>query len=69
LAWQPNNASDTHYKVLSQHAESGRFFKTECGDGFKLDRTFMAWLKDGKEKTMGEAADEWLRRVAIKRQE
>jgi hypothetical protein len=46
-----------------------RFFKTECGDGFKLDRTFMAWLKDGKEKTMGEAADEWLRRVAIKRQE
>ncbi|HEX3416634.1 MAG TPA: DUF6434 domain-containing protein [Stellaceae bacterium] len=46
-----------------------RFFKAECGDGFKLDRTFMAWLKDGKEKTMGEAADEWLRRVAIKRQE
>jgi hypothetical protein len=28
-----------------------RFFKAECGDGFKFDRTFMAWLKDGKEKT------------------
>jgi hypothetical protein len=36
-----------------------RFFKAECGAGFRFDRTFMAWLKDGKEKTMGDAADEW----------
>jgi hypothetical protein len=51
-----------------------RFFKAECGDGFKFERTFMAWLKDGKDKngkdkTMGDAADEWLRRAATKRQE
>jgi|ERR1700730_15699740 hypothetical protein len=40
-----------------------RFFKAECGDGFKFDRPFMAWLIDGTEKTMGDAADEWLRRM------
>jgi hypothetical protein len=44
-----------------------RFFKAECGDRFKFDRAFMAWLKDGSEKTMGAAADEWLQREAVKR--
>ena len=39
-----------------------RFFKAECGSHFKFDRPFMAWLKDGKPKTMGDAADEWLKR-------
>jgi Domain of unknown function (DUF6434) len=39
-----------------------RFFKAECGDVFKFDRAFMAWLKDSAVKTMGDAADEWLRR-------
>jgi len=38
------------------------FFKAQCGDDFKFDRRFMAWLKGGAAKTMGEAADEWLRR-------
>lgn len=41
-----------------------RFFKAECGDGFRFDRSFMAWLIDGTEKTMGDAADEWCRRSA-----
>jgi hypothetical protein len=40
-----------------------RFFETECGHQFKFDRSFMAWLKDGSAKTMGDAADEWLRRA------
>jgi Domain of unknown function (DUF6434) len=40
-----------------------RFFKKECGDGFKFDRSFMAWMKNGKRKTMGAAATEWLRRA------
>ncbi len=44
-----------------------RFFKAECGDGFKFDRAFMAWLIDGRAKTMGDAAHEWVRRAAIKR--
>ena len=39
-----------------------RFFRVECGPNFVFDRPFMAWLKDGMEKTMGAAADEWLRR-------
>lgn len=41
-----------------------RFFKSECGDAFRFDRPFMAWLKNGTQKTMGDAADEWLRRAA-----
>ena len=43
-----------------------RFFKAQCGDDFKFDRSFMAWLKDGSAKTMGAAADEWLRRRAAR---
>jgi Domain of unknown function (DUF6434) len=45
-----------------------RFFTAECGSHFKFDRPFMAWLKDGSKKTMGDAADEWQRRAAAKRQ-
>ena len=39
-----------------------RFLKAECGDGFKFDRPFMAWIKSGAPRTMGDVADEWLRR-------
>jgi hypothetical protein len=38
-----------------------RFFKSQCGANFKFDRPFMAWLKSGTPKTMGDAADEWSR--------
>jgi hypothetical protein len=41
-----------------------RFFKAQCGEAFKFDRPFMTWMKDGSIKTMGDAADEWLRRKA-----
>ena len=44
-----------------------RFLIRECGDAFKFDRPFMAWLKDGVEKTLRDAADEWRRRQAEKR--
>ena len=44
-----------------------RFFKRECGDRFRFDRDFMAWMKNGKRKTMGDAAKEWLRRAASER--
>ena len=46
-----------------------RFFKQECGGAFKFDRPFMAWLRDGTAKTMGDAADEWLRRQAAKQRQ
>lgn len=39
-----------------------RFLIAECGDAFAFDRAFMAWIKDGAEKTMGDVADEWNRR-------
>ena len=41
-----------------------RFFHAECGEQFKFDRPFMAWLKTAVGQTMGDAADEWLRREA-----
>jgi hypothetical protein len=39
-----------------------RFLVRECGPEFRFDRDFMAWIKDGATKTMGEVADEWRRR-------
>lgn len=39
-----------------------RFLRRVCGDDFKFDRSFMAWIKDGAPKTMGDVAAEWLRR-------
>jgi hypothetical protein len=39
-----------------------RFFRAQCGDHFKFDRAFMAWMKGAKSKTMGDAVKEWLRR-------
>lgn len=39
-----------------------RFLRAACGADFKFDRPFMRWIKDGTDKTMGQVADEWLRR-------
>lgn len=39
-----------------------RFLKQHCGPGFRFDRAFMAWVKNGVPKTMGEVALEWQRR-------
>lgn len=39
-----------------------RFLEESCGPDFKFNREFMAWIKDGKPKTMGDVAQEWLRR-------
>jgi hypothetical protein len=44
-----------------------RFFKAECGDGFTFDRSFRDWLKVSRGKTLGDAADEWNRRQAPRR--
>jgi hypothetical protein len=40
-----------------------RFFQSQCGAHFKFERPFMAWLKDGAGKTMGDAVKEWQRRA------
>ncbi|MFJ4143618.1 DUF6434 domain-containing protein [Pseudomonas sp. NPDC089734] len=39
-----------------------RFMTEHCGPDCKFDRPFMAWITDGKEKTMGDVANEWLSR-------
>ncbi|MEH6631439.1 MAG: DUF6434 domain-containing protein [Halopseudomonas aestusnigri] len=39
-----------------------RFMKKECGEDFKFNRPFMAWIKGGNPKIMGDIADEWLKR-------
>ncbi len=41
-----------------------RFLTAQCGKDFAFDRAFMAWVKDGTAKTMGDVADEWTRRRA-----
>jgi hypothetical protein len=39
-----------------------RFLTAQCGPAFKFDRGFMAWIKDGAAKTMGDVAREWTQR-------
>jgi Domain of unknown function (DUF6434) len=39
-----------------------KVFSLECDADFKFDRTFMAWLEKDARRTMGGAADDWLRR-------
>jgi hypothetical protein len=57
--------SDTPVTATYRNTQNvRRFFKSVCGDHFKFDRPFLQWLKDGEEKTMGDAAKEWLRREA-----
>ncbi|MGF6773625.1 hypothetical protein P3T18_006139 [Paraburkholderia sp. GAS199] len=41
-----------------------RFLTAECGPDFRFDRDFMAWVKNGVSKNMGDVADEWSRRRA-----
>jgi Domain of unknown function (DUF6434) len=38
-----------------------RFLTGVCGSDFKFDRAFMAWMKNGEVKTMGDVAAEWTR--------
>ena len=39
-----------------------RFLMAQCGPKFEFDRAFMARIKDGSLKTMGDVADDWTRR-------
>jgi hypothetical protein len=41
-----------------------RFLRAQCGEDFRFDVPFMAWIRNGKSKTLGDVADEWLRRKA-----
>ena len=43
-----------------------RFLRAQCGPAFRFDRQLMRWIKDGRAKTMGDVADQWMRRQATK---
>ena len=56
---EPSTLVDHRYRN-TQNVQ--RFFVNACGPSFKFDRDFMAYLKDGQVKTMGDAASEWINR-------
>ncbi|AVF34405.1 DUF6434 domain-containing protein [Rahnella sikkimica] len=39
-----------------------RFMVEQCGEAFRFDRDFMAWIRNDVPKTLGDVADEWTRR-------
>ncbi|NVZ50577.1 hypothetical protein HX792_09545 [Pseudomonas sp. B6002] len=39
-----------------------RFMLEHCGPAFKFDRAFMAWIRNGQPKTLGDVVQEWQRR-------
>ena len=42
-----------------------RFMIEQCGADFRFDRSFMAWVRNGLPKSMGEVVDEWKARYKI----
>ena len=62
--WHCNKISDTTHINESYKSTQNvrRYFKSRCGDHFKFDRSFMAWMKENSGKTMGDAVAEWSRR-------
>lgn len=39
-----------------------RFMKAECSEAFRFDREFIAWIRDGEPKTLGDIVNEWKQR-------
>lgn len=39
-----------------------RFMLKECGEDFRFDREFMAWIRNYVAKSLGDVVDEWKRR-------
>ena len=50
---------DNHYRN-TQNVR--RFLTEQCGEDFRFDRDFMAWIRNEVPKTLGDVADEWKRR-------
>ncbi|QLG93669.1 hypothetical protein HZF02_17690 [Pseudomonas yamanorum] len=63
---------DWHSHVITRGTEVSRHYKNtqnvrrfmleHCGAAFKFDRAFMAWIRNGMPKTMGDVVDEWKQR-------
>ncbi|MGG6136005.1 DUF6434 domain-containing protein [Pantoea allii] len=39
-----------------------RFMVAQCGETFRFDREFMAWIRNDIAKNLGDVVDEWKRR-------
>lgn len=42
-----------------------RFMIKACGDDFRFNREFMAWIRNDVPKTLGDVVDEWKRRQSL----
>lgn len=42
-----------------------RFMIKACGDDFRFDREFMAWIRNDVPKTLGDVVYEWKRRQSL----
>ena len=62
--WHSNIVSrDTPIDKTYKNTQNVRRFMLEqCGEGFRFDRDFMAWIRNESPKTMGDVAHEWRRR-------
>ncbi|AYO19981.1 hypothetical protein D0856_07630 [Vibrio owensii] len=66
--WHKNHIEDNTLITSSYKSTQNvrRYFKSKCGDDFKFDRSFMQWMNDAEGTSMGDAAQEWLRRHQAK---
>ena len=55
----PATVVDKHYKN-TQNVR--RFLIQACGEAFRFDRDFMAWIRNDEPKTLGDVVAEWKRR-------
>ena len=53
---------DANYKN-SQNVR--RFMLSECGEGFRFDRDFIAWIRNDQPKNLGDVVEEWKRRKSL----
>lgn len=44
-----------------------RFMRERCGEGFRFDRDFRAWIDSAAPTTMAALVDEWFRRHVEKK--
>lgn len=42
-----------------------RFMLEQCGENFRFNREFIAWIHDGVPKNLGDVVDEWKRRQGL----
>lgn len=68
MAFNWHSATLTTATVINENYKNTqnvrRFMVEHCGAGFKFDRDFMVWIRNGSAKTLGDVVKEWKRRQA-----